>query len=150
MRAAFIIAILFGSVFYTYGAFENLNFLSSAGRLGPGFFPRIIGIGLIAACLLELALQYRRGSDPVPGSDFVGTTVMVTVLTGLLVLSLGILGGYIGMTAFMLVSLFLLNRSRPVQNLAIGIALPLCVYLMFDVWLEAPLPRGVLLERLLT
>ena len=43
-------------MFHTYIAFTELRFLSTTGRLGPGFFPRIIGVGLIAVCLLGLYL----------------------------------------------------------------------------------------------
>ena len=43
MRLAFTAAILCLAVLYTYWAFADLSFLSSAGRLGPGFFPRIVG-----------------------------------------------------------------------------------------------------------
>ena len=42
------------------GAFADLSFLSSTGRLGPGFFPRIIGLILIVACVLTLAGDVRE------------------------------------------------------------------------------------------
>ena len=63
MRVGFTAAILCLAVLYTYWAFADLSFLSSTGRLGPGFFPRIVGILLIAACLLTLAgdLKARFG-----------------------------------------------------------------------------------------
>jgi hypothetical protein len=48
------------------------------------------------------------------------------------------------MVAFLLASLFLLNRGRLVQNLAIGVLVPVCVYLLFSVWLNARLPEGML------
>ncbi len=64
MRLAFLLAILLASCFYTYVAFTDFSFLSRTGRLGPGFFPRLIGIGLIGFCL--------SASCPTPGGC--GTT----------------------------------------------------------------------------
>jgi hypothetical protein len=43
MRAGFLAGILLLAGSYTWIAFAELALLSSAGRLGPGFFPRIIG-----------------------------------------------------------------------------------------------------------
>ena len=145
MRAAFTVAILCLAVYYTYVAFVDLNFLSSTGRLGPGFFPRIVGVLLILACLYELAVELRRRDRDVPRSQFARVTLLVAVLSGLFVLSLEFLGGPIAMVVFMLVSLFILNRGHPVQNVVIGTILPLSLYLLFNVWLNAPLPEGIIL-----
>jgi len=146
MRAAFTILILCLSALYTYAAFTDLTFLSSTGRLGPGFFPRIIGVGLILACLVDLAMELSRRSEPLPRSEYVGTVVFVGVATVIFVLAMGFIGGHAAMFAFMLVTLMVLNRGRWLQNLAIALLLPLAIYLMFDVWLNAAIPRGSLLE----
>lgn len=150
MRAAFTAVVLCLSGFYTYWAFTDLSFLSQMGRLGPGFFPRIIGIGLILACLADLAAELRRRSDPPPSSEYVGTVVLLVVLTGLFVFGLNIVGGVAAMIAFLLVTLAVLNRGRPVLNLAIAILLPTAIYLLFDVWLNAAIPRGMIFERWFT
>jgi putative tricarboxylic transport membrane protein len=147
MRIAFTVVVLCLSAFYTYWAFTNLNFLSQMGRLGPGFFPRIIGIGLIAACLVDLAVELRSRSAPPPSSEYVGTVVVLVALTGLFVLALNIVGGVAAMVAFLLVTLTFLNRGRPLQNVLIAVLLPTAIYFLFDVWLNAAIPRGVLLER---
>jgi hypothetical protein len=147
MRAAFTAAILCLSVFYTYWAFADLNFLSQMGRLGPGFFPRIIGLCLIFACLVDLADELRRGSEPVPRSEYVGTVVLLLALTGLFVLALNIVGGFVAMIAFLLATLSVLNRGRHFLNVAIALVLPTAIHLLFDVWLNAAIPQGLLLER---
>jgi putative tricarboxylic transport membrane protein len=146
MRAAFTVLILCLSALYTYAAFTDLTFLSSTGRLGPGFFPRIIGVGLLLACLADLAMELSRRSEPLPRSECVGTVVFVGVATVVFVLAMGFIGGHAAMFAFMLGTLTVLNRGRWLQNLAIALLLPLAVYLMFDVWLNAAIPRGSLLE----
>jgi putative tricarboxylic transport membrane protein len=146
MRAAFTIVILCLSVFYTYTAFADLSFLSSTGRLGPGFFPRIIGIGLILACLVDLAMQLARRSEPLPRSEYIGTVMFLGMATAVFVLAMGFIGGYAAMFAFLLATLAILNRSRWLQNVAIAALLPMAIYLMFEVWLNAAIPRGTLLE----
>ena len=148
MRKSFIIAILCLATLYTYQAFSGLSFLSSTGRLGPGFFPRIIGIGLVLACIAALAQETRQGSEPPRGSDTIRDTVVVGALTLAFVALLDILGGPIAMVVFLLASLFFLNRKRPVQNLTIALILPALIWLMFDYWLNAAMPEGMIIPAL--
>lgn len=144
MRVAFTLAILCVSAVYTYVAFAELPFLSSAGRLGPGFFPRIIGVSLIVFTLYNLYfdLQRRRHEDDI--SPFWGVTLTIGLLSGLFVIGLELLGGLLAMIAFMLASLFFLNRRQPVVNVLVSIMLPVGTYLLFRVWLKAAMPEGVI------
>jgi hypothetical protein len=144
MRVAFTAAILCIAVFYTYWAFAELNFLSSAGRLGPGFFPRIIGVALIATCLLTLAGDRRKREDDGTLSSFWGITLVVAALSGVFILVLDLLGGPLAMVLYMLVTLSVLNRGRMLQNVAVSIGFPIALFLLFDVWLNASMPQGVL------
>ena len=143
MRVAFIAAILCVAVFYTYWAFAELSFLSSAGRLGPGFFPRIIGLALIVACLFTLAgdLKTREG-DAI--SSYWRITLVVAGLSGAFILVLNVLGGPLAMVVYMLATLSVLNPGRYLQNMAVSIGLPLVLFLLFDVWLNASMPPGIL------
>lgn len=146
MRTAFTLAILVVAAFYTWAAFTDLSFLSSAGRLGPGFFPRVIGVSLVVVCLLDLAIEHVRPRPPAARSNHTGTVIVLAGLSALFVLSLGIVGGYIAMFAFVFVTLMVLDRSRPVQNGAFALALPSAIYLLFEVWLNAAVPRGMLFD----
>jgi putative tricarboxylic transport membrane protein len=143
MRVAFTAAILCVAVLYTYWAFAQLSFLSSAGRLGPGFFPRIIGLALIIACLLTLAgdLKTREGGAI---SSYWRITLVVASLSGAFILALSVLGGPLAMVIYMLATLSVLNRGRILQNVAVSIGLPVILFLLFDVWLNASMPPGVL------
>ena len=144
MRVAFTAAILCIAVFYTYWAFAELSFLSSAGRLGPGFFPRIIGIALIGICLVTLVGDRRQREGDGPLSSFWGITLVIAGLSGAFVLLLSLLGGPLAMVLYMLATLSLLNRGRLLQNVAVSIGLPVALFLLFDVWLNAAMPQGVL------
>ena len=144
MRLAFTAAILCLAVLYTYWAFADLSFLSSTGRLGPGFFPRIIGLLLIVACVLTLAGDIRERRPDGGLSSFWRITVVVTGLSGVFILLLEILGGPLAMVVYMLATLSALNRGRTVQNVAIGVGLPLALFLLFDRWLNASMPPDAL------
>jgi putative tricarboxylic transport membrane protein len=143
MRVAFTAVILCVAAFYTYWAFAELSFLSSAGRLGPGFFPRIIGVALIVGCVLTLAGDLRtREGDAV--SSYWRITLIVAGLSGAFVLVLNVLGGPLAMVVYMLPTLSVLNRGRILQNIAISVGLPIVLFLLFDVWLNAAMPPGIL------
>ena len=140
MRLAFTATILCLAVLYTYWAFADLSFLSSAGRLGPGFFPRFVGLLLIAACVLTLAGDLKERRADAGLSSFWGITVVVAALSGAFVLLLEILGGPLAMVVYMLATLVVLNPGRSVQNVAISIGFPLALFLLFDRWLNASIP----------
>jgi hypothetical protein len=144
MRLAFTAAILCLAVLYTYWAFADLSFLSSTGRLGPGFFPRIVGLILIAACVLTLAGDLKARHAEGGLSSFWGITVVVAVLSGAFILLLEILGGPLAMIVYMLATLSVLNRGKTMQNVAISFGLPLALFLLFDHWLNASIPPGTL------
>jgi hypothetical protein len=144
MRLAFTAAILCLAVFYTYWAFADLSFLSSTGRLGPGFFPRIVGLLLIAGCILTLAGDLKARHDDGGLSSFWRITAVVAALSGAFVLLLEILGGPLAMVLYMLATLMVLNRGRTIQNVAISLGLPLALFLLFDRWLNASLPTDAL------
>jgi hypothetical protein len=144
MRLAFTATILCLAVLYTYWAFADLGFLSSAGRLGPGFFPRFVGLLLIAACVLTLAGDLKERRADAGLSSFWGITVVVAALSGAFVLLLEILGGPLATIVYMLATLAVLNPGRSVQNVAISIGFPLALFLLFDRWLNASIPPDAL------
>ena len=140
MRLGFTAAILCLAVFYTYWAFADLSFLSSTGRLGPGFFPRIVGLILIVACVLTLAGDLKEQRPEGGLSSFWRIAVVVAALSGAFVLLLEILGGPLAMVLYMLATLSVLNRGKTMQNVAISLGFPLALFLLFDRWLNASIP----------
>ena len=142
MRAGFLLAILLVSGGYTWLAFAELDYLSSAGRLGPGFFPRIIGVSLMVLCAASL---YKDSGFRETLSVHWRTTAVVAALSAAFIALLEPLGALLAMIAFMAAALAFLNRGRPLQNALLALVLPVCIYLLFKVWLNAALPRGVLL-----
>ena len=146
MRVAFLAAIFCVAALYTYSAFE-LNFLTSTGRLGPAFLPRIVGVLLVVMCLYGLVMEVRgrrRQAEAVEPGDWRDLGIVVG-LTAAFVALLNVLGGVIAMAAFLFAALSVFNRGRLMQNLSLTVLLPLGVYLLFDVWLNASMPQGILL-----
>jgi hypothetical protein len=142
MRAGFLGALLLLAGGYGYVAFAELSYLSSSGRLGPGFFPRIIGASLTVLCAYSLYAD--RGVAAEPLARFWRTLAAMVGLSAAFVLALELIGGLLSMIAFMAATLAFLNRGRHVQNALIALLLPIGVYLLFKVWLNAAVPRGML------
>lgn len=143
MRAGFQLGVLLFAGLYSYYAFTELSWLSSAGRIGPAFFPRIIGLTLLALSAWSLAADWRA-----PGGHLAKgwrAVALLALLSGLFVAALEVLGGLLSMIAFMAAALTVFNRARPLQNALLALALPAGLYLLFKVWLNAGVPRGMLL-----
>jgi putative tricarboxylic transport membrane protein len=66
-RVAALLAGVLGSGLL-FASTWPLDALVPRGRLGPGFWPRLVLIGLALACLLRLREERRaRSGDPAPG-----------------------------------------------------------------------------------
>ena len=144
LRAGFLLAILFLAAGYTWVAFAELSYLSSAGRLGPGFMPRIIGVSLVAMCVLSLYLDIARQPDGEALSPGWRSAAVLAALSGAFVVLLELLGGLLSMIAFMAASLWVLNPRRHLQNALVSLLLPAFLQVVFAVWLRASMPAGLL------
>lgn len=141
MRAGFLAGLLAAACGYAWIAFAELAWLSSAGRLGPAFFPRLIGVALVALTAWSLWDELRRPA-PEPVSAHWRVTAALVVLSALFVVALELLGGLLAMVAYLAATLALLNRQRTLQNVLLALLLPLVIYVVFRVWLNAAVPRG--------
>jgi hypothetical protein len=70
--------------------------------------------------------------------------LVMALLSAAFVALLDVLGGLLSMIAFMAAALAFLNPGRRLQNALLAVLLPLAVYLMFRVWLNAAMPRGLI------
>jgi len=143
MRAGFQLGVLLFAGLYSYYAFTDLSWLSSAGRLGPAFFPRLIGVSLVALSAWSLAAEWGAPRERV--AEHWRAALVLALLSGLFVALLDVLGGLLAMVLFMASALAWFNRGRWVQNAILSLALPGGMYLLFKVWLNAGVPRGMLL-----
>lgn len=143
MRVLFLVALLGGAIFYAYIAFMDLNFMTRTGRLGPGFFPRVIGVSGIVITLLAI-FEELRNKQPQEGSaeqwrEF-GFLVALALCYAVL---LRLFGGYVATALFLVVTLAHLNRGRLMQNLLIAVLVPVGIYFLFDKVLNASMPPAL-------
>lgn len=152
MRIVFLVAVLGGAVFYSYIAFVDLNFLTRTGRLGPGFFPRIIGVGMALTTIWVImdALRDRArvaaggaaGADDAPAGSWGDAVKLIALALGYAVL-LRLFGGFVATLIYLAATLSLLNPGRHVQNALVAVLLPIFVYILFDRLLNANMPPAM-------
>src|SRR3970040_1106288 len=100
MRAGFLAGVLLLAGGYTWIAFAELAWLSSAGRLGPAFFPRIIGVALGALCAWSLVEEVRRRGRELILEHW-RVTAVLALYSALFVAALDVLGGLVSMATYM-------------------------------------------------
>ncbi len=153
-RVVFLALLLLVIVGYTKMAFD-LEWVTAAGRIGPGFFPRIIGGMATVVCLGALLNSFRTGGgdDEVAPEDEVGEgdlgrhpvpLALAVGASALLLLTFLTLGAIVSGALFMLAMLAFLNPGRWVVNIVLASSVPLGLYLLFQTLLNAGLPEGVL------
>ncbi len=114
-----------------------------SGQLGPGFFPQFIGVAAVALCVVALVRGIRRSEQDDSVAHPNTTALAIVASVGFFTLLL-VLGAVPAAVAFLLAMLTLLNRQHLVVNLVVAVALPVALYLLFEVLLHAELPHGVL------
>ncbi len=155
-RSLFLAVLLVVLAIYTQMAFD-LEWMTVAGRIGPGFFPRIIGGLAILFTLIALVASLRSGSvddeDEVGGDEESGEAdlgrhpkplLLVILASVVLLLLFTSLGMIITCALFLAATLFLLNRGHTVTNVAVSLAVPVVTYVLFQTLLNAGLPEGIL------
>ncbi|SDL17999.1 Tripartite tricarboxylate transporter TctB family protein [Franzmannia pantelleriensis] len=174
MRFWFSLGLFVFSFAYFFYGMNTLNFLTPSGRPGPGYFPGLVGVGLILVTGINLVkdilVMRESGATIFSLSALSGTTsvsqevmdtdkgdtkadvqqnhhpkdVMIVVsLVAALILMLTHLGGLLSMVVFMLLLLSVMNPRMWTKNISYSLLLPLFLYLLFDVWLNASLPIGI-------
>lgn len=158
--AAFLGVLAVGFAAYTWLAMD-LDWRDQAGRIGAGFFPRVIGtLGTVLATVAALrALRTPPPDDP-PADPLTGGAAdlvhpeggrhpwtlagAVAAAAALLLFVLVPLGAVPASALFTFVLLRLLGRGPLLGDLVLSVSIPLALYLLLEAWLEAGLPAGVL------
>lgn len=143
MRIAFTLALLAGAIFYSYIAFSDLSFMTRTGRLGPGFFPRVIGVAAIVVILWTLIDELRKQKESNHEDHHWGDVVLLIALALGYAVLLRLFGGFIATMIFLSVTLFFLNPGQHFKNLTISVLVPVGVYLLFDKVLNANMPPAL-------
>jgi putative tricarboxylic transport membrane protein len=153
MRILFLLALLGAAIFYTYTAFADLNFMTRTGRLGPGFFPRLVGLGMVGMTLWAIldALRDRArvaaggapGADDAPPGRWRDFVTLLALVLGYAVL-IRLFGGYVSTILYLGAALLIFNPGRWVQNGLVALIFPTVVYVLFDRVLNANMPPALI------
>lgn len=143
MRLAFLFVVLAGAVFYSYVAFVDLSFLSRTGRLGPGFFPRLVGVIAVAMTIWVIVDELRDRRPEAGDASSWGDVVKLMALAVTYALLLRLFGGFIATVIYLALTLTLLNRGKHLQNAILSVVFPTAVYLLFDQLLNANMPPAL-------
>ncbi|MPZ94033.1 MAG: hypothetical protein GEU96_03770 [Propionibacteriales bacterium] len=158
VRTVFLSILLVVLAFYTEMAFE-LEWRTTAGRIGPGFFPRLVGGAGIALTALALVSGLRNNQPATtptgPATGLAGAAepdlgehprvLLLTVLgAGAYVLTLTVLGAVVSSALFLLGTLLWLDRRHRRRAVVISLLFPVLVYLLLQTLLNAGLPDGIL------
>lgn len=154
-RVAFFGVLLAVLIGYTGMAFQ-MDRISPGGRIGPGFFPQIIGALAVLLAAAGLVQSLRPGAptddvgfeeDETGEGDLGRHPVALGVaiaLSAVFLLTLNGLGAILSSAVFSFGLLAYLNRGRWVANVLVAVLVPIAMYLLFQTALNAGLPSGLL------
>ncbi len=117
----------------------------SLARPGPGLYPFLVGVAIVAFSLFLLISEIRSQTSTLPlDKQGAKTLVLMTAIFCLWIVAMPLLGyvvvSLLATYAFCKV-MKLEGWARP---LAVSAGTALFIYLLFDYWLYIDLPRGIL------
>ena len=117
--------------------------------LGPaaGYFPFYVALIMAGASLVNLVQALRdpgAGGEPfVSNSAFRRVLAVFAPLTAFVVM-IAFIGIYVAAAAFITLFMMYFGRYNFVPSAALGAAVPVVLFLMFEKWFLVPLPKGPL------
>lgn len=113
-------------------------------KLGAGFLPMLVGLGLVLAGLALVARRRPAAPEAAPPGDERIAAPLVVVLTIVAYLLLADRLGFLIVAPLCLLSAFFALRVRPGPAIAWALLGTLVVHVAFYKFLRVPLPWGVL------
>lgn len=146
-QVTFLGVLLVAFIAYTELAF-GMEWRTEAGRIGAGVFPRIVGCLAIAIIGISLYREIRR---PTATEEQLGegetrhpvATLLMVLAAAMATYWFLLLGAVVTGVLFLVGGLWFLDPGHRVRAVVLGVALPICLYLLFQTGLNAGLPDGV-------
>jgi putative tricarboxylic transport membrane protein len=117
--------------------------LFDAGQPGSGFMP--FGLGVVLAVLSVLLIVRNLGRDdkraPFFGSAWLRPALALAIMVGF-TLAFNWLGAVLSVCLLVAAWLMAIERKGVLLSVATGIATGVVVYVVFELALQAPFPRG--------
>jgi putative tricarboxylic transport membrane protein len=136
----------------------GMEWRTPAGRIGPGFFPRILGFTAIAVTVaagvrevlsrpsskpVDKVEAAEEAAEPDLGRHPVALLAFI-VAAAVFVALFGVLGAALAGVLFLGVTLWFLDPEHHARAVIIAVAVPVLLYLAFQTGLNAGLPQGIL------
>jgi putative tricarboxylic transport membrane protein len=124
------------------------------GDDGPqaGYFPFYIGAMIVISSLVTLIQALLRQTSN-PGNAFVERGQLRQILAVLLpavvyVLAIQWFGIYLSSAVYIAVFMVWLGKYPWWKSILVGVAVCVCLYMMFEIWFQVPLHKGTLYDPL--
>jgi cellulose synthase/poly-beta-1,6-N-acetylglucosamine synthase-like glycosyltransferase len=140
-----VLFLLFGALIIFESRKHSMGTLDNPG---PGFLPFLLGlsIGLMSLGLMIKAWKRVKTEDPIPSWPDGGGLIKVSLIFIVVLLFTVFLertGYIINIFLLFLILLKPVGKQKWPRTLLISIVATLVSYLLFDLWLMLPLPRGI-------
>ena len=129
-------------------AWGSYNLGAGWSEDGPqsGYFPFYINLMIVLASTVTL-LQALRGKTPKPGAAFVTHGQLRQIMAVLIpatvyVLAVQLFGIYLASAVYIAVFMVWLGKYSWAKSSALGVAISVAVYFMFEVWFKVSLHKG--------
>jgi putative tricarboxylic transport membrane protein len=113
---------------------------------GPaaGYFPFYVAVILGIASFVNLvgALRGRGAGETFVASRPLGRVLAVLIPSIIYVALIQYIGIYVASAIFIVLFMVFMGRENPIKALAVGIAVPVALFFMFEKWFLVPLPKG--------
>jgi len=164
-RLLFLLVLTVVAIGYTVMAFD-MEWRLRNGQIGPGFFPRIVGVLTVIGLLAEIARVLLAGAGSSSSASIADAdedaelgiegdgrtdapiTAAVVGAMGLCYMVFEPLGALLASILFLALVLSMINRGNHRQNALVSILVPVGLYVLFEVLLGSGLPPGLVLPPL--
>lgn len=138
------IVFLFGASFL-YSSYK-LGFRWSADGPQSGFFPFYVSL-IVCASSAVIMLQALFGKGAKDGESFVERGQLRQVLAVLIpaaiyVLGIQLIGIYVSSAIYISLFMHFLGKYSWIKSVALGLAINVIFFFMFEVWFQVPLYKG--------
>jgi putative tricarboxylic transport membrane protein len=148
-RWAELVAALFFMLIGSIVVFDSFRtgFRWASDGPEPGYFPFYIGITLIA-CSAWVILQTLKGWTKDGGNKAFAQAyefrLVLRMFIPICLFAAGVFALGIYAAAIIYITTFMIweGKFSWVKSLAVGIAVPLFLFILFEVWFMVPLPKG--------
>ena len=133
----FGLLVLFGS--------RNLGSGWTSDGPGAGYFPFYIGVILCisgAGTLFQALFGKKRNTDIFVDGEQIRRVLSVLIPAGFYVLAIQVFGIYIASAVYIAGFMIILGKFSKAKSIALGIAIAVFFFFMFEVWFKIPLYKG--------